>query len=58
MIDYFDIWYVQGVNELSPFPEFFAIKELAERYARVHFPDETEERRYSRIFSRKVWRKG
>ena len=57
MTDYFEIWYVQGVDELSSFPEFFATKELAERYARVHFPDETEERRYSRVFSRKVWRR-
>lgn len=49
------IWWVQGEEiEEWEFPSFFETKECAERYARMLFPDETESKRYSRIFYRKV----
>lgn len=46
------VWYVQGADPDARFPEFFATKEMAERYAREIFPDEDESARYARIYFR------
>lgn len=39
------VWYVKG----DPDKVFFATKMDAEKWARLAFPGETEERRYSRV---------
>lgn len=49
------VWWVQGEEiEEWEFPSLFETKECAERYARSLFPDESESKRYSRIFYREV----
>ena len=49
------VWYVQGDPEvMGQWPNLFDAKEHAEIYARYLFPDETESKRYSRIFYREV----
>ena len=49
------VWYVQGeYDEFLVMPTFFETKECAEVYAKSLFPDETESKRYSRIFYREV----
>ena len=53
------IWYVQGdPNAVGNWPNLFSTKETAESYARTVFPDESEDRRYARIFYREVFEKG
>lgn len=49
------VWWVQGEDmEEWRIPTLFDTKEAAERYARILFPDEGEDRRYARIFFRTV----
>ena len=48
------IWYVHGEDTGGTFPTFFDEKLAAEIYAKSLFPDETESKRYSRIFYREV----
>lgn len=49
------VWYVQGDPDvMGQWPNLFGTKEAAERYAREVFPDESEDRRYARIFYRVV----
>ena len=48
------VWYVQGEDTGGAFPTFFDTKQAADRYAKSLFPDESESKRYSRIFYREV----
>lgn len=49
------IWFVQGEHdEEYVMPTLFDTKQAAEVYAKSLFPDETESKRYSRIFYREV----
>lgn len=49
------VWWVHGEDiEEWQIPTMFDTKEVAERYARMLFPDETESHRYARIFYRDV----
>lgn len=43
------VWYVAGDNETAC-PALFSTKDHAEYHARVLFPDESADHRYSRIF--------
>jgi hypothetical protein len=43
------IWYVSGDNK-SACPALFSTKDAAEYHARDLFPNESAERRYSRVF--------
>ena len=52
-----EVYYVQGDPDMSPsgqWPNLFETKEAAEVYARYVFPDEGEDKRYSRIYCREV----
>ena len=49
------IWFVAGEHDEDyVIPTLFDTKQAAEVYARMLFPDETESKRYSRIFYREV----
>ena len=49
------IWVVAGEHDEDyVIPTLFDTKQAAEVYARSLFPDETESKRYSRIFYREV----
>lgn len=48
------VWYVQGAEPEQPWPILWATKELAERYARAMFPDESPDTRYARIMCRNI----
>ena len=49
------IWFVAGEHDEDyVIPTLFDTKQAAEVYARSLFPDETESKRYSRIFYREV----
>jgi hypothetical protein len=47
------VWYVN--ENQGGWPELFDTKEAAEQYARLLFPNESNEIRYSRIFYRVVY---
>ena len=47
------VWFVQDADD--PRPQLWDTKMDAEIYARVCFPDESEDRRYARIYSRDVY---
>lgn len=49
-----EVWYVLGADEESPIPVLFETKTDAERYARLVFPHENPDARYSRVFYRTV----
>lgn len=46
------VWYVAGEHE--GMPQLFDTKEAAEKYARLLFPEESESKRYARIYFRRV----
>ena len=48
------VWYVSEEDTAGFAPTLFDTKEAAEVYARVLFPDETESKRYARIYFRRV----
>ena len=49
------IWFVSGEDmEGRTVPTLFDTKETAERYARMMFPDESESKRYARIYYREI----
>jgi hypothetical protein len=48
------VWYVSEEETAGFAPTLFDTKEAAEVYARVLFPDETESKRYARIYFRRV----
>lgn len=49
------IWFVAGEHDEDyVIPTLFDTKQAAEVYAKSLFPDETESKRYSRIFYREV----
>jgi hypothetical protein len=49
--DRVELWYVRGIEG-----HYFPTKPVAERVARLSFPNETEDRRYARIFFHRFWR--
>ena len=51
------VWYVQDPSDAGYWPQLFDTKEAAEQYARELFPEESEEKRYSRIYYRNVYSK-
>jgi hypothetical protein len=50
-----EVWYVQGdPDAIGLWPNLFETKEAAEIYARLVFPDDSEDRRYARVYFRTV----
>jgi hypothetical protein len=50
-----NVWYVNGdPDAIGLWPTLFDTKEAAEAYARLAFPDESENRRYARVYFRTV----
>lgn len=49
-----EVWYVQGADPDLACPMLFSVKMRAEEYAREKFPDESPDRRYSRILCKSV----
>lgn len=49
------VWYVHDPSEASWWPQLFDTKLAAEQYARMLFPNETEDKRYARIHYREVY---
>jgi hypothetical protein len=50
------VWFVQGEDiGDATYPTLFATKLDAEVYARELFPEESEDRRYARIYYREVY---
>jgi hypothetical protein len=50
-----EVWYVSGdPNAIGLWPSLFDTKEAAERYARLVFPDDSEDRRCARVYFRTV----
>jgi hypothetical protein len=49
------VWYVAREDTGGAFPSFFDTKMAAEAYAKYLFPDESESKRYNRIFYREVF---
>lgn len=48
------VWYVWEEETGGFCPTLFDTKEAAETYARVLFPDENPDKRYARIYFRRV----
>lgn len=48
------VWYVHDPSEPG-WPQLFDTKLAAEQYARMLFPNETEDKRYARIYYREVY---
>ena len=49
-----EVWYVAGEDTDGHMPTLFDTKLAAEAYARVLFPEESESKRYARIYYRPV----
>ena len=49
------VWYVAREDTGGAFPSFFDTKMAAEAYAKYLFPDESESKRYARIYFREVF---
>jgi hypothetical protein len=47
------VWYVWEEEQVT-LPTLFDTKEAAEVYARILFPDENPDKRYARIYFRRV----
>lgn len=51
-----EVWYIQNdPNATGSWPKLFSTMEAAEMYAQLCFPDESPDRRYARIFYRRVF---
>lgn len=49
------VWFVLGDKEFGEQPVLFDTKLGAEKWARALFPEEDEDKRYSRVRARRVW---